>query len=234
VPTPEIPLSFKSSSLWNYEVGARTDWFDRTLRFDVTAFFLDWKNPQISQSASNGLSLYVDNVGGSHNIGVEGTLRWLTPLTGLTIEQTGSYIEARTTTAFTDGSGNEIPEGTLFPSSPLVQAVTTISYSRMLGNWLTQASLINSLQGKSYTNIAHETSVGDYNLLGLVFNVGRLDLAGSPTLTLSVNNITNEQKLAAGFGPAPGTETPLDSIIADSSYVYTQPRSVAVRLSLSF
>lgn len=234
VPSPAIPLTFESSTLWNYEIGARTDWFGRTLRFDVTAFFLDWKNPQVSQTAPDGLSVYVDNVGGTHNIGVEATLRWKTPLPGLTIEQTGSYIEARTTTDFTDSSGNEIPKGSLFPSSPLVQAVTTVSYSRMLGQWLSQVSLINSLQGKSYSNIAHTTPVGDYDLLSLVLNLGRPDWAGSPSLSLSVNNITNEQKLAAGFGPAPGAASPTTSLVANSSYVYTLPRSVAMRLSLEF
>lgn len=234
VSSPSVPLTFESSTLWNYELGARSDWFDRTLRLDVTAFFLDWKNPQISQITPDNLSTYVDNVGGSHNIGVEGTIRWLTPITGLSIEQTGSYIEARTTTEFTDSSGNEIAKGTLFPSSPLVQAVTSINYNREFGNWLTQMALINSFQGKAYTNIAHKVPVGDYSLLSAVLNIGRDDWAGSPTLTFTVNNITNEQKLAAGFGPARGAETPLDSIIANSSYVYTMPRSVAVRLSLSF
>jgi iron complex outermembrane receptor protein len=234
VPSPSIPLTFKSSSLWNYEIGARTDWFERTLRFDVTAFYLDWKNPQVSQTSPDGLSVYVDNVGGTHNLGVESTLRWLTPLHGLSIEQSGSYIEARTTTPFTDSSGTEIPKGTLFPSSPLVQAVTTLNYSHMLGAWLTQVSVINSLQGKSFSNIAHTTAVGDYDLLGVVFNVGRLDWAGSPSLTLSFNNLTNVQKLAAGFGPAPGDSSPTSSLIANSSYVYTQPRSIAMRLGLEF
>ncbi len=234
VPSPAVPLTFESSTLWNYEIGARTDWFDRKLRVDVTAFFLDWKNPQVSQTAPDGLSTYVDNVGGTHNIGVESTLRWKTPLPGLVIEQSGSYIEARTTTEFTDSSGNEIPKGTLFPSSPLVQAVTTLSYSRMFGPWLTQLSLINSLQGKAYSNIAHTVTVGDYDLLNLVVNLGRLDWPGSPTLTLAGNNLTNEQKLAAGFGPAPGASSPTMSLVANSSYVYTLPRSVAMRLSLEF
>ena len=234
VSSPSVPLTFESSTLWNYELGVRSDWFDRRLRFDLTSFFLDWKNPQISQVTPDALSTYVDNVGGSHNIGVEGTIRWLTPIAGLSIEQAGSYIEARTTTVFTDASGNQIDKGTLFPSSPLVQAVTTINYARELGNWLTQMSLINSFQGKAYSNISHSVAVGDYSLLSAMFNVSREDWTGSPMLTLTVNNITNVQKLAAGFGPAPGAATPLDSIVARSSYVYTLPRSVAMRLSLSF
>lgn len=233
LPRPDVPLSFKSSSLWNYELGFRSDWFQRKLRFDITAFFLDWKNPQISQKTDDGVGLYVDNVGGSHNIGFEGTFRWKTPLRGLTVEQTAAYIEARTSTPFTDSSGNEIPEGTTFPSSPFVQAVTTLSYSRELGGFLGQIALINSHQGKSYTNIAHTTAVGDYNLLGATVSLGRNELPGA-TLSVSVNNILNAEELAAGFGPAPGESAPLNTTVADSSYVYTPPRSVVLRLALEF
>lgn len=238
IPSPDISLTFKSSSLYNYELGTRTDWFDRKLRIDLTVFFLDWKNPQINQVASNGVTAYVDNVGGSHNIGTEATIRWKTPIRGLTLEQSASYIEARTTTVFNDASGQEIPKGTLFPSSPLVQAVSSINYSRTLGNWLTQVSVINSFQGKAFAEITHETEVGDYSILGATFNLGRDDWAGAPSLSFSVNNILNVQKPAAGFGPSSGGTTgglpSTDSIVANSSYVYSLPRSMVLRLSLEF
>ncbi len=238
IPSPDISLTFKSSSLYNYEVGTRTDWFDRKLRVDLTVFFLDWKNPQINQVASNGVTAYVDNVGGSHNIGTETTIRWKTPIRGLTLEQSASYIEARTTETFDDASGQQVPKGTLFPSSPLVQAVSTINYSRTLGNWLTQVSLINSFQGKAFAEITHETEVGDYSILGATFNLGRDDWAGRPSLNFAVNNILNVQKVAAGFGPSSGGTTgglpSTDSIVANSSYVYSLPRSMVLRLSLEF
>lgn len=238
VPSPDISLTFKSSSLYNYEIGTRTDWFDRKLRVDFTVFFLDWKNPQINQVAPNGITAYVDNVGGSHNLGYETTIRWKTPIRGLTLEQSASYIEARTTETFDDASGQQVPKGTLFPSSPLVQAVSTINYSRTLGNWLTQLSVINSFQGKAFAEITHETEVGDYSILGATFNLGRDDWAGRPSLNFSVNNILNVQKVAAGFGPSSGGTTgglpSTDSIVANSSYVYTLPRSMVLRLSLEF
>lgn len=238
IPSPDIPLTFKSSSLYNYEIGARTDWFDRKLRFDLTVFFLDWKNPQINQVASNGLSGYVTNVGGSHNIGAETTIRWKTPLRGLTLEQTASYIEARSTETFDDASGQQVPKGTLFPSSPLVQAVSSITYARALGDWQTQFSLINSYQAKAFAEITHETEVGGYSILGANLALGRDDWAGRPSLSFAVNNILNVQKVAAGFGPSStpsAVPTPsTDSIVANSSYVYSLPRSMTLRLSLEF
>src|SRR3546814_10970291 len=35
VQSANVPLSFKSSTLWNYEMGLGTDWFDRTVRVDA-------------------------------------------------------------------------------------------------------------------------------------------------------------------------------------------------------
>lgn len=231
--SPSIPLTFESSSLWNYEIGVRTDWFDRTLRADLTAFFLDWTNPQVSQGDPSGLNTYVDNVGGSRNVGVESTLRWITPLDGVTIEQATSYIDARTTEPFQDASGVEVPEGTTMPSSPLVQSVTTLSYTKPFGAFMTQTSLINSYKSKGWAEITHITEIEAYSLLSFNFNVAYSDLRWKPSLNFSVNNILDVQQPVAGFGPAGGSG-PLDNLIARSTYAYTMPRSLVVRLSAEF
>lgn len=232
-PGANVPLTFESSSLWNYEAGVRTDWFDGSLRLDLTAFFLDWKNPQIKQTA-NSVDQYVDNVGGTHNIGVETTIAWATPIEGLTIEQAASYIEARTSEEFDDVSGAQIPKGTTMPSAPRIQSVTTLSYARPIGPWQAQVSLINSFQDKAYADILHRVEVGDFNILGLNFGVSRDDGDWRPALTLSVNNLTNVQALVAGFEPPPGLQQQLSNIVGNSSYVYTQPRSIVLRASLEF
>lgn len=231
ISTPNIPLTFDSATLWNYEIGLRTDWLDRTLRFDLTAFLIDWTNPQVKQI--QGPNTFVDNVGGTENIGVETTIRWVTPLDGLSIEQAASYIEARTTEPFDDVSGTEVPEGTLMPGSPLVQSVTTLSFTQPIGALMTQTSLINSYRSKSWTDITHRTEVAAYSLLSFNFNVSWPGLSWTPSLNLSVNNITNVQEPVAGFSPTESQE-PISNIVGNSSYVYTQPRSIVLRLSAEF
>ena len=37
---------FDPEIIWNYELGTKFDLFDRRLRFDVTAFYMDWKDVQ--------------------------------------------------------------------------------------------------------------------------------------------------------------------------------------------
>jgi outer membrane receptor protein involved in Fe transport len=234
VPDPNVPLRFKSSALWNYEAGVRTDWFQRTLRADVTEFFLDWKDPQVSQVEPDGANVYVSNVGGTHNLGSEATLRWLTPLDGLSLEEAASYIEARTSKPFTDASGAAVPVGTLMPSSPRVQSVTTLTYTHPFGAWMTQTALISSRQGKSWAEITHVTETGNFTLLTFNFSITRSDLPGAPALTLTGNNLLNVQKVVNGFGPPPGTPAQVSTVEANSTYAYTQPRSFVVRLSAGF
>ena len=233
VPSPDIPLTFESSTLWNHEIGMRTDWFDRTLRFDLTAFFLDWTNPQVKQVQSP--NTFVDNVGGTYNIGAETTIRWLTPLDGFSIEQTASYIEARTNEVFTDVSGAEVPKGTIMSNSPRAQLVTTLAYIKPIAGVMTQTSLINSYRSKSWADITHRTPIDDYSLLSLNFNVSWIELPGAPSVNLSVNNLTNVQTVVTGFSPAPGgPEATFNDVVASSSYVYSRPRSVSMRLSMDF
>ncbi|HXE54948.1 MAG TPA: TonB-dependent receptor [Tepidisphaeraceae bacterium] len=47
---PDITLadtrSYKSDSLWNYEVGTKTSWLDHRLTFNAAAFYIKWSNIQ--------------------------------------------------------------------------------------------------------------------------------------------------------------------------------------------
>lgn len=45
--------SFGQETLWSYEVGAKTDWFDHRLRVNIAAFRNDWQGLQFSATISN-------------------------------------------------------------------------------------------------------------------------------------------------------------------------------------
>src|SRR3546814_1988700 len=63
-PTTTVPPVYKSDSLWNYELGLRTDWLKRSLQIDISAYHIDWKNPQVYQKSADNLVNFIDNVGG--------------------------------------------------------------------------------------------------------------------------------------------------------------------------
>jgi outer membrane receptor protein involved in Fe transport len=44
--TVDQTRQFKSDSLWNYELGIKSAWFDHRLTLDAAAFYVDWKNIQ--------------------------------------------------------------------------------------------------------------------------------------------------------------------------------------------
>jgi len=44
--TVDQTRAFKSDSLWNYELGMKSSWFDHRLTLDAAAFYVDWKNIQ--------------------------------------------------------------------------------------------------------------------------------------------------------------------------------------------
>ncbi|MGH8506378.1 MAG: TonB-dependent receptor [Stenotrophobium sp.] len=231
-----VPPTYKSSTLWNYELGVRTDWLDRTLRFDLTGFYDPWKNPQVYQGTSNNLGGYTDNVGAALSTGAETTLSYITPIPGLTLETAASYIIANTTVAYKDSSGKVIESGTILPSSPKVQATTTISYGHDFGAWHTQSALMHTWQGAAWNDIEHDVQVGGYSMLNLNFAVSRNDLALSPSLSFQVNNLTNVDTLSSALGGAdtiPGYPD-LSHAITPRLYVFTQPRSFRINLTAKF
>lgn len=231
-----VPPTYKSSTLWNNELGLRTDWLDNTLRFDVTGLYVLWKNPQVYQVTADKISAYVGNVGAARSFGAESTLRYITPLEGLVLETAGSYIIAKTTEVFNDASGKVVPVGTDLPSSPRLQGTTTLSYTFGVGEWQTQTALMHTYQGKAWNNIRHDVQVGGYSLLNLNFAISRNDLSFAPSLSLSINNLTNVNALASALGGADTVsgQPGLSQAITPRPEVFTKPRSFRLNLSAKF
>src|SRR3546814_7398096 len=65
-PTTTVPPVYKSDSLWNYELGLRTDWLKRSLQIDISAYHIDWKNPQVYQKSADNLERKSTRLNSSH------------------------------------------------------------------------------------------------------------------------------------------------------------------------
>src|SRR5690606_38984262 len=55
------PRTFNSDNVWNYEVGAKGSAIDRTLTFEVSAFYIKWKNIQTSTYLPNCALCFTSN-----------------------------------------------------------------------------------------------------------------------------------------------------------------------------
>ena len=233
IPSPNstAPPTYKSSALWSYETGIRTDWFDRTLRVDLTAYYQQWKDAQVSQVAPPA-EAYIDNVGDVEVKGLELSLRYQLPINGLSLDTNGSYLESKTAAEFTDSDGNLIPPGTTMPNSPRLQGSATLNYSYLFSDiWQTNTALLYTHVGPSFGNIQHTGKLQARDMLNFNFTVTRSDLSFSPSIGLVVNNITDQRKVVSAT-ESKENDTATDGI--NYAVGYTRPRTVILRLGAEF
>lgn len=227
------PGTFKSSTLWNYEAGIRTDWFDRTLRFDLTAFYLDWNNAQIQQYEASGLGTFVANVGKVHTDGVEATFRYLFPIRGLSFSTAASYIIPKTAVPYPSPTspGGAVPAGTDMPNAPRLQTSSSLAYVHVFDNVKIGSAFGYSRQGKSYNDIQHDQPIDGYGTFDASVNLGLPYLVLAPGLTLQVTNLTNTHAIIASNKPAATANT---TDLAGYTYSYNRPRAISLRFDVSF
>lgn len=218
-----VPGTYKSDYIWNYEIGLRTRWFDNTLELDVTAYHIDYTDALVVLKNATQINYY-DNVGSAESDGIEGSLRWITPIPGVVLAATGGTVDARTTEDFMAGR-QLVPAGKPLPGSAEYQ------YSLKLGfygspHWFVNVGgMLNySYVGKTYNDIANDDIVNDYGTYSLSLNFSIPSIPGSPTLGLTGMNLTNETAPVSVIRVAAG----------GAFYILNAPRAYTMRLALEF
>ncbi len=84
---------YNPDSVWNYELGAKTEFLDRKLSVDVAAFRIDWKNVQQAVTDPGCGYEFVANVGTAQSTGGEAEINFK-PIDSLLLSASGSYIHA--------------------------------------------------------------------------------------------------------------------------------------------
>lgn len=136
--TPNVQVNFKvgppileADTLWNYELGVKTQWFDRLLKLNLTAYHVDWKDLQADRVGEGRLGdvpidiIYIDNIGDAEVNGIEldSSMRFNN---GLVLAVAGAYQEGRLV-KLAEGS-TAIP-GSRIPNSPEWSGSVSASYS---------------------------------------------------------------------------------------------------------
>lgn len=85
---------FDQEELTSYELGIKSDWFDRRLRLNASVFRLDYTDRQIAQfeAGSGGASTRIVNAGKSQTDGFELEALWV-PMTGLRVQAAYGYLD---------------------------------------------------------------------------------------------------------------------------------------------
>jgi iron complex outermembrane receptor protein len=216
-----VPGTFKSDSVWNYEIGLRSDWLEGSLQLDTVVFYIEWDQPQISQNRQDNSLVYFDNVGAAISRGMEVSLKWLPPIEGLSWTFAAGYLDAYTLEDFVASGGVDVEAGTTLPGSADWQASTTFSWSRTVGFALASANVTATYVGATYPDIVHSAEVNDFTQFSVHASLSLNQLPGQPTLGLTVQNLTNESE-AIFYNPL------------NDDWTNSRPRAVTMRLGVEF
>lgn len=176
-PTFDIPRQFKSDSLVNYEVGARTNLLDRRLQLDATLFYVDWSDIQVTQTSPGGFT-FTANAGKARSKGFEASLRYV-PSEALQFQAAITYLDATIRRPFNSG-GTILPSGTRLPGASRWQISDSVIYrigrSPLHPNLAISHRYISRAPGELSPDPVHQ---GGYNLIDLraSADVGKFNLA---------------------------------------------------------
>ena len=218
-----VPTTYKSDELWNYEIGLRSDWFERSLQADLTVYKIDWDDAQYSQAAPSGVSNTIQNVAAAEIEGAELSIRYLPPIDGLVLSLGASYVDSVTSEPFQDASGNDIAVGTRLPGSSRVQTSASIDYRTSIGSLVLDAGLNHIYLGEGFNTITHDERILGYGIFNASFGVSLPDFQYFPTLRINVQNLTNKYEVANVLTGG-----------AIRDFLMTAPRTISLQLSGQF
>ncbi len=89
---------YKADQLKNYELGWKTQWFDRRVRWNGAVFLEDWNNFQFSFLGPNSVTV-VQNAASAQIKGLETNLEWALG-DGWLLSASGTYLDAKLTQNF--------------------------------------------------------------------------------------------------------------------------------------
>jgi outer membrane receptor protein involved in Fe transport len=215
--------TFRSDSLWNYELGAKTEWLDRRLSVDAAAFYIKWKNIQQEILLSCGFQ-YTANAGAAVSKGGELEAR-ARPTEPLELSLGLGYQDAKITEA---GIASPQPVGSPIYQVPDWTGNGSVQYTTSLsGEWNMVSNVDYSYIGRSFSG---NNEPGDprlrpsYRLVNahIGFDRGAFEVAlVGKNLANEVANLGDSRSIAA--------ETP-----GRPRLFVNQPRTLGVEFRQSF
>ena len=194
-PTPiEEVAAYKPEKSWNYELGIRSELLANRLSAEVTGFYMDIQDVQLTKFVNSGNGRVLTNAGKARSYGVEASLH-ARLADGLTADV--NYGCTRAT--FRDyNNGQEDFKGNFIPYTPRHTLNVGLQYTRLFhGAWLDQftASAQFSGAGKIYWTERNDIYQRFYGTLNAKLGVRK----GVLNVSLWSRNITNTHYAAFYF-----------------------------------
>jgi iron complex outermembrane receptor protein len=170
--------SWKDETAWNYEIGSKSRILNGRGSFNISAFYVDIRDLQVTVTAGTCSSRLIFNVPKARSVG--GEVEFAAALAnGLDLSLSAGYNDStlRSTLTSTDASGNVsvisgIESGGRLPSVPKFQAAAALTYTTPIGSDLVgYGTATYTHVGSRITQVGDE-SLGTVNLLGLGHEIG--------------------------------------------------------------
>jgi len=127
----DVPVTFGPDSLWNYEVGFKSSWFEDRLTFNAAGYLIRWKDIQVGDFDPSSPFPFVQNAGKAGIDGIEVDIN-ARPIPELDLFFGASYQHARLREDFPDGDilglrGDDIPNVPEFQASGGARVIKPVS-----------------------------------------------------------------------------------------------------------
>jgi iron complex outermembrane recepter protein len=221
---PGASPTFGPDSTTNYEVGIKSEWLDRRLLVNLTEYYIDWQDTQVTSVTPLNLT-YISNAGAATSKGTELATRF-TPLRGLTFGLNAAYTDA-TLTVDAPGLGGK--RGDPLPSTPKFSGSLNAQFEHPLaGDYTGQINAVWHYVGARNTafpgsaDVVSNYRLAAYNTLDLSAGVSR----DKWSARLFARNVTNKYVYTFVLPPG-GPDTP-------SSNVILPPRTIGLSVDVTF
>lgn len=219
---PLTNSSFKSDSLWSYEVGWKGDVIPGRLSTEVALYQIDWKDMQVFTSSA-GFS-GIGNAGRARSRGLEWTLR-AAPIDSLRLATSLSVIDAKLVDDSPDLGGRA---GERLPNTARVSAAVQADYNFSVSGYPAYFGATLRYTGDRLNSFKSSPGIPQYRLPAYT----AIDLrggvqVGKVNVGLFVRNLTNRRGQTAA-------DTTLSTAGGPARVNLITPRTIGLQFSMDF
>ena len=188
---------FKPEHSWSYELGTKASCLNKTIDTDISLFYIDWIDQQISQKRATEQGFKLRNAGKSVSKGFEITT-YIHALKNLDFQLNYGYTHAKFKKYLADEANNIDYGGNFLPLVPRNTFSAAANYSiSTKKNWLDRVTFNAQYigVGKLYWNDDNKSIQDYYNTVNAKVSFIRKGLS----LDLWAKNITNEKYITYYF-----------------------------------
>ena len=132
-PLFKVPVSYGTDTVKNYELGWKTQFFNNSLQFNGSAFFIQWNNLQSQvYRPKDSFLTFVQNAADAEIKGAEASMIWR-GVPGLTVTSAVAYTHGELTRV-TKGVSNLRPVGSQLALTPELQGNLGMRYEHEFGD----------------------------------------------------------------------------------------------------